>query len=116
ILGAGGMGVVLLAEDTRLGRQVALKVMHPNLAANEAARHRFLREARAMAAVEHDHIVGIYDVGEDRGLPYLAMPYLPGESLEDRVGREGRLPPRVVVRIGRGIAAALAAAHACGLV
>jgi WD40 repeat protein len=116
VLGSGGMGVVFLAEDPQLQRRVALKVMLPGLAASAAARQRFLREARAAAALEHDHIVPIYQVGEDRGVPFLAMQLLRGESLERRLRREGALPPAEVLRIGREIAEGLAAAHGCGLI
>src|SRR5437867_83181 len=76
VLGHGGMGVVYKAEDVQLERLVALKAMLPGLAASSANRQRFLREARAAAKIEHDHIVAIYQVGEDRGVPYLAMPLL----------------------------------------
>src|SRR5262249_41444685 len=69
VLGQGGMGVVFQAEDVQLQRHVALKVMLPALAASESARARFLREARAAAAVKHDHIVTIHQVGQDRGVP-----------------------------------------------
>ena len=89
VLGSGGMGVVFEAEDPRLKRHVALKVMKPDLAANPQSRHRFLREAQAMAALDHDHIVTIYQVGEDAGVPFLAMPFLQGESLDARLKREG---------------------------
>ena len=116
VLGLGGMGIVLEAEDTQLGRRVALKVMRPLLAASPAARARFLREARAAAAVEHDHVVVIHQVGEHDGLPYLAMPLLMGESLARRVARQGRLPAAETVRIGREIAEGLAAAHQRGVV
>ncbi|HVT66587.1 MAG TPA: protein kinase, partial [Trebonia sp.] len=116
LLGAGGMGAVFLAEDPQLGRRVALKVMLPVLAASPAARQRFLREAQAAAAVEHDHVVAILHVGEDRGVPFLAMPLLKGESLERRVRRERRLPIPEVLRVGREIAEGLAAAHEQGLV
>jgi WD40 repeat protein/serine/threonine protein kinase/CubicO group peptidase (beta-lactamase class C family) len=116
ILGYGGMGVVFEANDPQLQRQVALKAMLPTLAVSETSRQRFLREARAAAAVTHDHIVGIYQVGEDRGVPYLAMPLLEGESLYQRFLREGRLPLAEVVRIGREVAEGLGAAHARGLV
>jgi serine/threonine protein kinase/WD40 repeat protein len=133
VLGAGGMGIVFEAEDPQLHRRVALKVMKPELAARPAERQRFLREAQAMAAIEHDHIVAIYQVSEDRGLPFLAMQLLKGETLEDRLRRaaspplplgEGRgdgsrspttLPIAEILRIGREIAAGLAAAHAQGL-
>jgi len=115
-LGAGGMGIVFLAEDLELKRQVALKVMKPLLAASASARQRFLREARAMAAVENDHIVHINQIGQAGGIPFLAMPYLQGETLESRLEREGRLPVADVIRIGSEIATGLAAAHARGLI
>jgi WD40 repeat protein len=116
VLGAGGMGVVFQAEDLQLRRWVALKVMKTTLPASASARERFLREARAVAAIEHDHIVPIFQVGEDRGVPFLAMPLLQGESLDDRLVRERRLPLGEVLRIGRETAAGLAAAHEHGIV
>jgi ribosomal protein S27E len=122
VLGAGGMGVVFRAEDPQLQRLVALKAMLPDLAANESARQRFLREARAAAKLKHDHIVSIYQVGEDRGAPFLAMEFLEGEALEDRIKRaapdEGTspLPLAEILRIGREIAEGLEAAHEHGLI
>jgi hypothetical protein len=116
VLGAGGMGVVFHAEDAVLQRAVALKAMLPALASSGTNRERFLREARAAAAVEHENVVVIHQVGEDRGVPFLAMPFLKGESLEQRLRREGRLPAAEVVRIGREAALGLAAAHKSGLV
>ncbi len=116
VLGAGGMGVVFRAEDPQLERLVALKAMLPDLAANESARQRFLREARAAAKLKHDHIVTIHQVGEDRGAPFLAMEFLDGEALEDRIKREGKLPLAEVTRIGREIAEGLEAAHEHGLI
>jgi hypothetical protein len=116
VLGAGGMGVVFVAEDPALRRLVALKAMLPGVAAGQAARRRFLREARTAAALEHDHVVPIYQVGEDRGTPYLAMQLLKGESLASRAQREGRLPPSEVLRIGCQTARGLAAAHEHGLI
>lgn len=115
-LGAGGMGVVYVAEDSQLQRRAALKVMQPRLAAEAAARQRFLREARAAAALTHDHIVGIYQVGEERGIPFIAMQLLEGESLQERMRREKILPVAEVLRIGREIAAGLDAAHAAGVI
>src|SRR5262249_8770516 len=97
-------------------RLVALKVMLPALAPSGAARERFLREARAAAALKHDHIVTIFQVGEDNGIPFLAMEHLEGESLEQRLQREGRLPLAELLRIGRAAAEGLAAAHARGLI
>ena len=88
LLGQGGMGAVYLAEDTRLGREVALKTMRAELAARPGAKERFLREARLAAALEHDHIVPIYHVGEANGTPYLAMPFLKGQSLDDLLKAE----------------------------
>src|SRR5207253_8054864 len=76
------------------------------------ARERFLREGRAAAAIKHDHVVTIYQVGEDGGVPFLAMELLKGESLEDRLKRQGRLSLADVLRIGREIALGLSAAHA----
>jgi hypothetical protein len=110
------MGVVFRAEDPQLRRPVALKVMLPKMAAAHAGRERFLREARAMAAIKHDHIIAIYQVGEDRGVPYLAMELLEGETLESRLGREGKLPVSEVLRLGHQIACGLAAAHERGLI
>ncbi|HTU21870.1 MAG TPA: protein kinase [Gemmataceae bacterium] len=115
VLGAGGMGVVFRAEDPQLQRLVALKAMLPALAANDSARQRFLREARA-ASLKHDHIVTIFQVGEDRGAPFLAMEFLEGEALEDRLKREGKLPLAEVLRIGHEIAEGLQAAHEHGLI
>jgi hypothetical protein len=90
VLGSGGMGVVFQAEDPQLQRLVALKAILPALAACATAKQRFLREARAAAAIKHDHIVAIYQVGEDRGAPFLAMEFL-----------EGALSPRRRPRIAR---------------
>lgn len=116
VLGAGGMGVVYKAEDPQLQRLVALKAMLPSLGASASARQRFLREARAAAAIKHDHIVTIHQVAEDRGIPYLAMEFLDGESLEQRLHRETKLPVHEAVRIGRDVAEGLAAAHERDLV
>lgn len=111
VLGAGGMGVVFRAEDPHLARPVALKAMLPALAASDSARQRFLREARAAAAIKHDHIVTIHQVGEDRGVPFLAMEFLEGQPLDVRLERERKLPLGEVLRISTEIALALAAAH-----
>lgn len=116
VLGAGGMAIVFEAEDPGLRRRVALKAMIPTLAVNPAARQRFLREARAVAALQHPHIVPVYQVGEDRGVLFLAMPLLQGETLEDRLQKSGRLPTADVLRIGREVAAGLAVAHSRGLI
>jgi len=120
VLGEGGMGLVLRAVDPNLHREVALKVMKPAIAADENARGRFLREARAAARLEHERIVTIYQVDEvlvgASKVLYLAMPLLRGESLESLLQRQPRLPLLEVLRIGREIAEGLGVAHAAGLV
>jgi serine/threonine protein kinase len=83
VLGRGGMGVVFLAEDARLHRLVALKVMLPSAAMKKNARERFKREALITAKIEHDNIVTIYEVNEESSLPFLAMQFLKGMTLED---------------------------------
>jgi hypothetical protein len=115
-IGRGGMGIVLEAEDEELERRVAIKVMALERAKDPQAKARFLREAQAAAAIEHDNIVPIHHVGEDAGVPFIVMALLQGESLEARLKREERLPPEEVIRLGRQIAAGLAAAHVRGLV
>jgi serine/threonine protein kinase len=117
VLGIGSMGVVFHAEDLHLRRPVALKVMRPSLAAGVEFHRRFLREARLAAAIDHEHVVAVYQVGEDRGVPFLAMQLLRGQTLEQRLERAGgRLPLPEVLRVGREIATGLAAAHARGLI
>jgi len=117
LLGGGGMGIVFRAEDPALKRSVALKVVKPQLVASSSVRTRFLEEAQALAALEHDHIVTVYQVGEDNGVPFLAMPLLRGQTLEHRLEAvNGVLPTDDILRIGREIATGLAVAHARGLV
>ncbi len=115
-IGRGGMGIVLAAEDTHLKRLVAIKLIATEFATNPAARDRFLREARAVAKIEHENVVPILHVGEDAGQLYLVMPLLKGETLDARLRRDTRLPVDELQRIGREVAAGLAAAHAVGLV
>jgi serine/threonine protein kinase len=115
-IGHGGMGTVLKARDTKLERLVAVKVLDPALASSHAARARFLREARAAAAVQHDHVVTIHAVDDSGDVPYLVMEYIVGVSLEDHIRQTGHLPLEQVLRIGLQVSAGLAAAHAQGLV
>ncbi len=115
-LGQGGMGVVFQAEDTQLRRLAALKVMLPELAAREHARARFLREARAAAALKHDNVVTIYQVGEDGPVPFLAMEFLTGKSLEEWLRPDRRATIPEALTLGKQIAKGLAAAHAAGLI
>jgi WD40 repeat protein len=118
VLGRGGMGVVLEAFDSRLQRHVALKVLDPELAGDEIARKRFCREARTAASISHENVVAVHQVEKsaDEGLPYLVMQLIAGESLEQRLTREKKLPLREIVRIGMQAAHGLAAAHAQGLI
>jgi serine/threonine protein kinase len=115
-IGQGGFGVVLKAYEPALHRLVAIKVLSPALAGSATARRRFSREARAAAAVSHDHVVAVYGVNETDGLPYLVMQFVAGESLQARLDRTGPLEVMDVVRIGMQTAAGLAAAHAQGLI
>ncbi len=115
-LGKGGMGQVFLAEDTRLKRTVALKTMHKKYASSSISRRRFIHEARAMAAIKHDHVVTVYEVGEHKGQPFLAMELLKGESLEQRLQTVQQLPYREAFEYGRQIANGLAAAHQQGII
>jgi hypothetical protein len=116
IVGRGGMGVVLKAHDPSLDRIVAIKVLSPVLAASPAARKRFVREARAAAAVSHPHVVTIHAVDEANGLPYLVMQFIGGRSLDRRLRATGPLRLEEILRIGMQMAAGLAAAHSQGLV
>jgi formylglycine-generating enzyme required for sulfatase activity len=116
ILGQGGMGVVFQGEDPRLHRQVAIKAMLPHLSPNRSWQERFFREARAAAALQHDRIVPILQVGEDRDTPFIVMPFLKGEPLDERLKRHKVLPVADVLRIGQEVAEGLAAAHDKGLV
>jgi serine/threonine protein kinase len=115
-IGRGGMGVVLEADDDKLQRRVAIKVMARDRAQDPEAKARFVREARAAAAIEHENVVPIYHVGEDEDVPFIVMPLLRGESLAARLKREQRLSATEVIRLGREVAAGLAAAHTRGLV
>jgi serine/threonine protein kinase/ABC-type branched-subunit amino acid transport system substrate-binding protein len=116
LLGQGGMGIVFEAIDMQLQRPVALKVMKPDIAKDESARQRFLREARAMASVRSDHVVVIHQVDQDNGVPFLAMEFLHGEPLDRWLERHGRPSLEEALRIGMEIARGLAAAHERGLI
>ena len=116
LLGRGGMGVVYRAEHPRLGATIALKVMDPELATDEAFRERFVREARAAARIRHPNIIPIYDAGEWNGDLYMAMRYIEGEDLKSTLQKDGPLPTQRASVIGLQIASALDAAHRSGLI
>jgi len=116
VIGSGGMGIVLKGFDTELNRPVAVKLLAPHLAHSGAARQRFAREARAAAAIVHEHVVAIHNVETDGETPFLVMQYVAGESLQARVDREGPLDAVEILRIGVQAAAGLAAAHEQGVV
>ncbi|QDT14937.1 WD40 repeat domain-containing serine/threonine protein kinase [Alienimonas californiensis] len=115
-VGRGGMGVVWRARDRRLDRIVAIKALAPQLAADPVARRRFVREARAAAAVTHPHVVTIHAVEPDGPTPFLVMEYVAGRSLKEKLDADGPLELRETLRIGAQIAAGLAAAHERGLI
>jgi len=114
-LGAGGMGVVYEAEDTRLGRRVAIKFLPDEANANAEAVQRFLREARVVSSLNHPHICTLYDIGSHQGQQFMVMELLDGQSLKDRVAR-GAMPLDEVLELGAQMADALDAAHAQGIV
>ena len=118
VVGRGGMGVVLHATDTYLERDVAVKVLDPEVAKDELARTRFCREARAAASISHENVVAVHQVEHEEGkdLPFLVMELISGESLEKKLQREGRLSLKDIVSIGMQTAAGLAAAHEKGLI
>jgi serine/threonine protein kinase len=101
-LGAGGMGEVYRARDTRLDRSVAIKILHAHLSQDAEAKERFDREARAISSLSHPNICHLYDVGDQDGTSYLVMEYLEGETLADRL-RRGPLPLEQVLKVGAEI-------------
>ena len=117
ILGSGGMGAVYLAIQEPVGREVALKVMHPTAAANADVNGRFIREARSIAKLTHDNVVALYDYGEaEDGILYLVMERLNGQTLRMHLQDKGRLSPADTMNIIVPVLAALSEAHALGLV
>ncbi|HTL04812.1 MAG TPA: serine/threonine-protein kinase, partial [Gemmatimonadales bacterium] len=115
-LGRGGMGIVYLARDVQLDRDVAIKLLPAHLASTPAARERFLREARMAAGLSHPHIVPIHRVGEADGFVFFVMSYVEGETLGERLRTRGPLPPAEAMRVLREVAWALAYAHGRGIV
>ena len=116
LLGKGGMAYVFLAEDVALRRRVALKVMKPDLDSDPTAWQRFLREARSVASIKHEHLVTVYQVGQEGRVVYLAMEWLQGETVEDWIAHVRSAKVSDILRIGREIAAGLAVIHENGLI
>ncbi|HYN20541.1 MAG TPA: serine/threonine-protein kinase, partial [Thermoanaerobaculia bacterium] len=114
-IGRGGMATVYLAQDLKHHRPVAVKILHPHIAAHLGT-DRFLREIQIAARLSHPHILTLMDSGEADGLLYYIMPFVQGESLRDRLNREGRLPVDEALQIARHVASALGYAHAQGVV
>jgi eukaryotic-like serine/threonine-protein kinase len=117
-IGAGGMGEVWRARDTRIGRDVAIKVLPPDFASSVDRLHRFEQEARAAGGLNHPNLVTIHDLGTDNGVPYIVMELLEGETLRERIGTDGtpRIPIRKAIEMSVQIANGLAAAHERGIV
>jgi Protein kinase domain len=116
VIGRGGMGVVYLAHQHKLDRDVALKLITPELAEDEGFRSRFEREARVTAALDHPHVVPVYEAGEDGGALYLTMRHVDGQDLRELIAREGRLEPKRAAEIVSQVAEALDEAHERGLI
>ncbi len=115
VLGEGGMATVYLAHDQKHNRKVAVKVMRPELAATLGA-DRFLREVQVAAQLSHPHILPMHDSGESDGVLYYVMPYVEGETLKERIAKEGQLSVNDAMRLGREVAEALAYAHTRGII
>jgi serine/threonine-protein kinase len=116
LIGRGGMAVVYLATDVRLDRMVALKILSPDLARNDAFRERFIRESRAGAAVDHPHVIPVFEAGDADGVLFIAMRYVAGQDVRALIDRDGKLPAARTVEIIAQVASALDVAHANGLV
>ena len=115
-LAHGGMATVYLAMDTRLDRQVALKVMHAELARDDEFVRRFIGEAKSVARLSHQNVVAVFDQGSDGPFLYLAMEYVPGRTLKELLRDSGRFSPATALEIMTGVLDGLATAHASGIV
>src|SRR5271157_3580496 len=113
-LGAGGMGEVYLARDTRLDRQVAIKVLASHLSSSPELKQRMQREARAISSLNHPHICHLYDIGSQEGTDFLVMEFLDGETLAERLRKA--VPLNELLKVGIEVAEALEVAHRAGIV
>ncbi len=115
-IGRGGMGVVYLAEDSALGRVVAIKMISQTHTGDSQSIKRFQREARAAARVQHANVASIYDIDEDNGTHFLVTEFVPGPSAQQMIDKQGGLPWRAATQIVADACRGLAAAHAAGLI
>ncbi|QRN80180.1 MAG: serine/threonine protein kinase, partial [Nocardiopsis sp. BM-2018] len=115
-IAGGGMATVYVAHDLRLDRRLALKVMHPSLAQDPTFVQRFINEAHSVAKLSHPNVVQVFDQGEDQGHVFLAMEYVPGQTLRDLLKDRGRLAPKQALNFMASVLAALGAAHQAGMV
>ena len=115
LIGAGGMGEVYLADDTQLDRRVALKILPPDLALKRERMARFVREAKAAAALNHPNIAHIYEIGEEDGLNFIAMEFVEGKTLREKIHQE-KTDLRKLLKYLQHVASGLAKAHAAGIV
>src|SRR5207253_11394433 len=114
-LGVGGMGEVYLAEDTRLHRKVALKILPAAVASNQDRMRRFKQEATAAAALNHPHIAHIYEIGENEGIHFIAIEHIDGDTLRDKIHRD-KAPLQKLLKYLTQVAEGLSKAHAAGIV
>src|SRR3954465_14756813 len=116
VAGRGGMGVVYVATHLALNRRVALKLIAPELSADESFRERFQQESVTAGSIDHPNVIPIYHAGEEDGKLYITMRYVEGTDLREQIAQHGRIAPAEVARIVSEVASALDAAHARGLV
>ncbi|NDC19899.1 MAG: serine/threonine protein kinase, partial [Microbacteriaceae bacterium] len=116
VVARGGMSTVYLAKDLRLDRVVAIKVIHPHLAADPVFRDKFFREARMLAKVNHANLVNIYDQGDDSGNAYIVLEYVQGITLRDALRDSGALTTEQIVQVSKAVLSALSQAHSNGIV
>jgi len=114
-IGEGGMGEVYVAQDTKLDRKIALKVLPADLASNRDRMERFVREAKSAAALNHPHIAHIYEIGESEGVNFIAMEYIDGETLREKIHRD-KTPLSKLLKYLMQVAEGLAKAHSAGIV